>query len=441
MTKISRNILIITYYFPPAGGPGVQRVLKFIKYLPEFGWNPVVITVKNGDFPATDPSLFEDVPDNVPVYRIPALEPYKLYRKLTGKDAQETIPVGVLSREKQNSPLEKLSKWIRANLFIPDARIGWIFPVYRRATHLIRKHNIDAILSSSPPHSLQLSAKMLAKKFKLPWIADLRDPWTEIYYYQHLKRFPISNQLDIKMEKSVLKNADSVTTVSPQLIKQFKSKATGSYFFIPNGFDETDINTTDAIEKDGLFTLSYIGNFKSNQNIKELWKALSEIVQGNQDFAQNFKLKLTGKIHPDIMESLNIFGLDEHLSTEDYVPHSVAVTRMKMASLLLFPIPQAADNKGILTGKIFEYLASGSPLLSIGPPDGDAAKIIKEVDGGPMFDYNEKEGIKKYILKCFRKWQKNSLEKLCPNPDKVKTYNRRELTRQLAQQLNNLVQE
>ena len=441
MTKYSRNILIITYYFPPAGGPGVQRILKFIKYLPEFGWNPVVITVKNGDFPATDPSLFEDVPDNVPIYRIPALEPYKLYRKLTGKDDQETIPVGVLSREKQSSPLEKLSKWIRANLFIPDARIGWILPVYRRATHLIRKHNIDAILSSSPPHSLQMASNLLAKKFKLPWIADLRDPWTEIYYYQHLNRFPISRILDEKMEKSVLDSADSVTTVSPQLIKQFQNKAYNSYLFIPNGYDTTDIDSQTQIKSSEHFTLSYIGNFKSSQNITSLWAALQDLIKENQNFAEHFQIKLTGKIHPDILESTKILALDKYLQTEDYVPHSVAVKRMQQASMLLFPIPKAANNKGILTGKIFEYLASGTPLLSIGPPDGDAAKIIREVKGGPMFDYSDREGLKKYIIKGFQNWQKGSMIELCPDPDKVKKYNRRELTRQLAQQLNKLFQE
>lgn len=438
----NKNILIITYYFPPAGGPGVQRVLKFIKYLPEYGWNPVVITVKNGDFPAKDPSLFSDVPDDVPVYRVPAAEPYTFYRKLTGKKEDEEIPVGVLAKEGDPSLLNKMAKWIRANIFIPDARIGWILPVYKKAVELIDKYDIQAVFSSSPPHSLQLSAKFIKNKFNIPWICDLRDPWTEIYYYQHLNRLNISNRLDKKLEKSVLKSADSVSTVSPQLIEQFKSVSNrNNFIFIPNGYDSTDMKTVDAGKSSNFFTLSYIGNFKSNQNISALWIVINELIQNNQSFAKYFRLKLTGKIHPDVLESIEEYELAPYLITEDYVPHSVATQRMQESSVLLFPIPQAPDNHGILTGKIFEYLASGTPLLSIGPPQGDAAEIIAEVEGGPMFDYDNKKGIKSYIKKLFQYWRNDSLSFYSPDPDKINKYNRQELTKKLSDHLNMLTKE
>jgi hypothetical protein len=434
-----KNILILTYYFPPAGGPGVQRVLKFIKYLPEYGWNPIVVTVKDGDFPAHDPSLFSDIPEQIQVFRVPAVEPYQLYRKLTGKDKAEKIPVGILARDATSSLKDKIAKWIRANFFIPDARIGWIFPVYKQASRIIKKYDIDAILSSSPPHSVQITANLLNMKFNLPWICDLRDPWTEIYYYQHIKRLFLSNLMDKKLEEYVLHSADKIVTVSPQLVNQFKAIARHTeYLFIPNGYDVSDFNAIKDITNNRLFTLSYIGNFKANQNIKSLWSAIRELLNEDPDFARSFQLYITGKIHPDILEALQKAGLEQHLKKEDYVPHSIAVKRMQESSVLLFPIPKAPDNQGILTGKIFEYLASNTPLLSIGPPEGDAADIIRQLEGGPMFNYSDKVEIKEYIKKLFDGWKSNCLNSFSPNHKKVRKYNRKELTGKLAANINKL---
>jgi hypothetical protein len=276
-------------------------------------------------------------------------------------------------------------------------------------------------------------------KFNLPWICDLRDPWTEIYYYQHIKRLFLSNLMDKKLEKYVLHSADKIVTVSPQLVNQFKAIANNTeYLFIPNGYDVSDFNAIKDITNNRLFTLSYIGNFKANQNIKSLWSAIRELLNEDPDFARSFQLNLTGKIHPDILEALQKTGLEQHLKKEDYVPHSIAVKRMQKSSVLLFPIPKAPDNQGILTGKIFEYLASNTPLLSIGPPEGDAADIIRQVEGGPMFNYSDKVEIKKYIKKLFDGWKSNSLDSFSPNSKKVRKYNRKELAGKLAANINKL---
>jgi len=442
MTKDLNNLLIITYYFPPAGGPGVQRILKFIKYLPDFGWNPVVITVRNGDFPALDPSLNADIPAQTPIYRVTAYEPYALYRKITGKNSTAHIPVGVLAKQTNDTLAEKLSKWIRANLFIPDARIGWILPVYRQATKIIIKHDIKAVLSSSPPHSLQLAAKLIAHKSKLPWICDLRDPWTGIYYYQHLKRLKHALLLDKKLERSVLQSADIITTVSPALVKHFKKIAKqNNCLLLPNGYDPADMNVSAQKSSEKNFTLSYIGNLKANQNIVTLWRVIRELIAEKRIFSENIQLKLIGKVHPEVRQAIMEQGLEKYLKIEGYVPHNEAIRQMKTASVLLYIIPQAPDNKGILTGKFFEYLASGPPLFAIGPPDGDAARILARVNGGIVLDYDMQEAMKTLLLQLFQAWQTNSLPKFSPDQSKISQFNRSVLTHKLAQQLDQLVQD
>ena len=226
-----KKVLLITYYWPPAGGPGVQRVLKFAKYLPQFDWQPIVLTVENGDYPALDPSMEEEVTEDIKVFKIPIWEPHSLYKKIMRQDPQQAIPVAVLSQKKNKSLKSKFLYWIRANIFIPDARIGWYFNVIKEAKKIVREESVDMLYVSSPPHSLQLFGLQLKKKLGIPLISDFRDPWMDIHFYHELKRMRITTAIDTRLEKKVLNQSDLVFTVSPalkRLLDSKSSKASGS---------------------------------------------------------------------------------------------------------------------------------------------------------------------------------------------------------------------
>ncbi len=436
-----KKVLIITYYWPPAGGPGVQRVLKLAKYLPRFGWQPVVLTVKNGDYPALDQSLEAEIPSDVTVYKIPIWEPYDLYRKMMGIKKSEPIPVAVLTQQQNPSFKSKMVRWLRGNIFIPDARISWYFNLVREAEKIIQTEDIQALFVSSPPHSLQLAGLKLKQKCNLPLVADFRDPWTDIYYYKDLKRLKLTRRIDSNLERKILRKADRVLTVSPALKRLFESKAPDTKCsVIYNGFDETDFDTIQS-SKQEKFLIGYVGNFSANQNCPVLWNILQKLLESNSAFKKSFRLAFTGKIHQDIISSINENGLGEVTEFNDYKPHNEAIEAMRRASTLLFVIPDTKSNEGILSGKLFDYLASGTPLLSVGPPDGDAAEILSETGAGPMVAFDDEEGLKNRILRLFSAWQENSLNEFRPERLKIKKYERREMAGQTARLLDALCEE
>ncbi len=433
-----KKVLIITYYWPPAGGPGVQRVLKLVKYLPQFGWQPVVLTVKNGDYPALDESLEAEVPTEVKVSKISIWEPHHLYRKIMGIKESEPIPIAVLTQQQNKSFKSKIMHWLRGNIFIPDARISWYFSLVREAERIIKTEDIQAVLVSSPPHSLQLAGLKLKKKFSLPLIADFRDPWTDIYYYKDLKRLKLTRMIDAYLEKKVLRRADRVLTVSPALKRLLESKTPiAKCSVIYNGFDETDFKK--ALPREQIsYTIGYVGNFSANQNCPVLWRVLKKILELNSAFRESFCLEFTGKIHSDIVRSIKENGLKSFTQFNDYKPHSEAIEDMQKASVLLFVIPDTENNEGILSGKLFDYLASGTPLLSVGPPEGDAAHILSDSEAGAIYGFKDKEGLENRVRQLFSAWQENRLNEFMPERSKIKKYERREMAGQTARLLDAL---
>ena len=271
-----KKVLIITYYWPPAGGAGVQRVLKFAKYLPQFGWQPIILTVENPDCPVIDNSLLKDIPPECKVYKSKALEPFEIYKKLIGKNKFDKIPSDVLARTKNLTITEKLSKWVRLNLFIPDAKIGWKYYAIKEAKKIIEQEKIDVVFSTSPPQTVALIAKSVANKNKLKWIADFRDPWMEIVHYQNVKRNGITKFIDRKLEKSVLRKADVLVTISADIVNLFKTKVgKKNYAIIPNGFDESDFLKIDK-NKNSNFTIAYTGVITKTRVPYALFSALKK---------------------------------------------------------------------------------------------------------------------------------------------------------------------
>lgn len=437
-----RKVLIVTYYWPPASGPGVQRVLKIAKYLPEFGWQPIILTPARGEFPALDETLLQEVPPATLVVKTASLEPNVLYKKFVGIEAREHIPLAVLAEEKLNWR-KKLAHWVRLNFFIPDAKIGWYPFALRAGKKIIRRHKPQLILSSSPPPTVQLIAKKLARWGGLKWVADFRDPWTDIFYYQKQTKLPLSEKLDRRLEQSVLQQADKVLAVSPSNLRRLSQKADPAKFHVLyNGYDAADMHPPRRQEtsEENLFSLVFVGNMKATHNCEALWRALQNSLKEDPRLRKAFRLKFIGLSHASVQQSLENTGLLEKTDFMGFQSHHIAVRQMQAASVLLFIIPDAPDNRGILTGKIFEYLAAGRPILAVGPPDGDAAKLLHECRAGSMLDRNDIKGMTKRILELFDKWQRQALQEDVPDPEKVARYERKTLVGHLAQMMNELLE-
>ncbi len=425
-----KKILIITYYWPPSGGAGVQRWLKFSKYLPEFGFEPIILTVdeKVASYAQVDDSLLEEVDPNLLVFKTKTFEPYNLYRKLSNK---KEIPYGGFSNQKKITLFEKLSRFIRGNLFIPDPRKGWNKFAVRKALELISSEKIEVVITSGPPHSSHLIGKKIKEKTGIRWIADFRDPWTDIYYYKDLYHLHLISRLDQYLEKQVLTNADKIITVSEELGKLFSNKISGiskKISVIPNGYDEFDFNKSVAIQNQ-LFTIAYIGTISMIYRIEQFIEAVSQLPD---KVKENLKIRFVGNVPEDIITLFNRKNLASIIEVMGYIPHEKAISQMMGASMLLLAIPDSPDNKGIVTGKFFEYLAAKRPILAIGPLGGDVEKMMTKCKAGKLFSYHESEKMRLFILEIFEQEMEG---KIWHGTIGIEKYSRRNLTKELTKNL------
>jgi len=433
----SKKVLIITYYWPPSGGGGVQRWLKFVKYLRLFNWEPIVFTPSNPEMPSMDLTLSREVPSDVRVLRNRIWEPYAFYKRFTGKNQKEKIQTAFLAEKKNKFHLlEDLAVWIRGNFFIPDARRFWIKPSVKQLSHLLAHDPVDALVTTGPPHSTHIIGMRLSKKLGIPWLADFRDPWTNIDFYRDLKLGRRADRLHHLLEKQVLETADAIAVVSPGMKKEFLSIVNRPYEVIPNGFDEEDLQLKSMPEPDkSHFTLAHIGSLTKTRNAENLWKVLKELTENNTEFAKRLELRNVGKIDVYAVESLHKYGLEKYLHRVDYIPHREVIAEQHKASVLLLLVNNTPNAKLILTGKLFEYLASGRPIICIGPPDGDAAKIVRETQCGTVFDFEETESLKKQILSLFQDFVEGKVHTDCKG---VEQFERKNLTARMAGILNEI---
>jgi len=432
---MAKKVLIITYYWIPSGGSGVQRWVKFAKYLPSFGWEPIIYTPQNPEFPSIDNSFEKDIASDIKVLKTPIWEPYNVYRKLTNKK-NETINAGFISEGKKTGWKDKLSIWIRGNFLIPDPRRFWIKPSVRYLTEYLQKNPVDMIITTGPPHSMHFIGLGLKKRFpEIPWIADFRDPWTNIYFYKELKLSKLADQIHHKLEKKIIQSADIVVVVSNGMKEELSRLQPKQIEVITNGFDEDDIPTSKS-NLDVKFSISHIGLFTEYQNPKNLWKILSEICNENPDFKSNLQIKLIGKVDFSVIESIQQYNLDSFLIQTPYLPHNKAIENQQSSQILLLLLMNKTGNyKSILTGKLFEYLAAKRPILAFGPTDGDAAAILTETGGGTMIDFSDEKTIKQTILDYYTSYKTKSL---VVKSESVERYSRHSLSGQLSRILNNL---
>ena len=432
-----KKILIISYYWPPAGGPGVQRWLKFVKYLPDFGWEPTVFIPENPSYPIVDETLQKDVPKNLKMIKTKIWEPYQLAEKF-GKDNKK-FKAGQFDVGENQSWKAKLSIFVRGNFFIPDASVFWVKPSVEFLEKYLKVNHYDVLVTTGPPHSLHLIGLNLKKKLPdLKWIADFRDPWTEISYYKHLKLTKIADKKHRKLESEVFKNADITLATSYTDAENFRKKGANA-FCITNGFD-VDASTTLSMTEENSktlplsnsttkFTLSYIGVLEQLRNPEILWETLNDLVQENADFKNDFELKFVGKLDDKILQKIESSPLKSNLTNLGYQTHDVALKHMQDSTVLLMTNFPEESSKGIIPGKIFEYLATGKTILSFGPKDADVEKILNETKAGKHFGYDEKENLKKFFLESYQNWKLGTLNQ---NAENIEQFSRKNLTQKLV---------
>jgi len=420
-----KRVLIITYYWPPSGGAGVQRWLKFAKYLPEFGWEPIILTVdpKYASYAQYDESLEQEVNPDLKVYRTKSFEFYNLYKKLSGKNE---IPYGGFANEKKTTFAGKFSHFIRGNFFIPDPRKGWNKQAYQKAQELLGKYNIKTVITTSPPHSTQLIGLKLKKKFNMNWIADFRDPWTDIYYYKTLYHSPLAKKIDLHLERKILNNADSILTVSKDIARSFTKKtnklSAKKIQVITNGFDTDDFLNIKE-EKEEKFVITYTGTMSEAYDLSGFIRALSML---NSELRKKVKLRFVGKPFHPILSKIRKLLPEIELEIPGYVEHSESILFLMRSNLQLLVIPNVSDNRGIITGKFYEYLASQKPILAIGPRGGDLEELIEETKCGLITDYKDSKTIKQWLIKQMNQ-PTGKIEE-----NNSKKYSRRELTKKLS---------
>jgi len=420
-----RKALIITYYWPPAGGPGVQRWLKFVKYLPEFDIEPIVYVPENPNYPILDDSLLLEVPKGITILKQPIQEPYK-FAKIFSKKKSETISKGIIKGNDNQSILEKLMLFIRGNFFIPDARKSWVKPSVKYLSNFIKSYNVDLIITTGPPHSLHLIGLKLKTQLGGKWIADFRDPWTTIGYHKKLRLTTRSKLKHDTLEHDVLNSADRIIVTSSSTKKEFEQKTNCRIEVITNGYD---LERIDAVKLDTKFTLSHIGSLLSERNPEILWKVLKELIQENLEFKNAFQLNLVGSVSEDVLESIKNYISTDYINKVVYVSHNESIKYQRQSQVLLLIEINSEETKSIVPGKLFEYMVSNRPIIAIGPNESEVELLIKETNAGRYFCYSDYNSLKETILSYFNAFQKGELKSYAIGLQK---YSRRELTKQLA---------
>ncbi len=425
-----KKVLIIAYYWPPAGGPGVQRWLKFVKYLGDFNIEPIVYVPKNPSYPLIDESLVDEIPQGITILKQPIKEPYKLAGKLS-KKSSTTISKGIIQETQHQNIVEKLLLFIRGNFFIPDARKNWVKPSVKFLQDYINSNKIDTIITTGPPHSMHLIGLQLQQCLNITWLADFRDPWTTIGYHNKLKLLGFAKAKHRKLEAKVLQAADHIIVTSPTTKHEFENITKQPITVITNGYDLNSIGETTL---DVKFTLSHIGSLLSDRNPEVLWKALSDIAHNDKVFQSQFQLNLVGAVSKDILRSLDAYGLSQFVNLVGYVSHEEAIKYQKQSQVLLLIEIDSEATKCIIPGKLFEYMVSNRPILALGPKNADVTQIIKSTNTGTYFEYSDYDMIKAKILEYFAAYTQQNLQGHAVG---LQQYSRKSLTEQLAALIEN----
>ena len=436
------KVLIVAYYFPPSGGPGVQRVLKFVQYLRQFNWEPVVLTVRDGNFPARDESLLKEIPEGVKVIRTEIFEPYDLYRKLTGKKQGTAIDVNTIRKEGTKLPFsERLSEFIRATLFIPDARIGWLRHAVKAGMEEINKGEIKAIYSSSPPYTCSLIARALKRKSKLPWIAGFRDPWTG--FITTPNRWAIPAAIDRRLERSVFTEADAVEVawlgIMNDVLGKYPELPRQKFHHLPNGYDSADIPQISLAERsDPRFTITYTGSMYGRRNPDAFLKAVESLTTSEAIDPARLRLQFIGRFGEEVMEMFRGSSLGSAIEVVGYMPHKESIRRLLLSDAVLLVVDEYEGSDEVVPGKVYEYIGSGRPVLAVAPERSAIAELIAETESGFVAHQSNIAGIAEACGKLYQAWVTGEAA-VAPNQQAIARYERKNVTGELAGLLGSLV--
>jgi glycosyltransferase involved in cell wall biosynthesis len=424
-----KKVLIITYYWPPAGGPGVQRWLKFVKYLPEFNIQPIVYCPENPLYPTLDSSLLQEVDSKITVLKHPIKEPLR-FLSLLFKSKTNIFSKGGIPDSKKQSFFERFLLYIRGNFFVPDARVFWVKPSVKYLSSYISKHQIDTIITTGPPHSVHLIGMQLKVKHKLRWYADFRDPWTDISYHKNLNLTQNTQQKHLKLERQVLNTSDQIIVTSSQTKQLFSKITQPPISVITNGFDNENLS---SITLDSKFSLTHIGSLFDQRNPILLWNVLSELIEEFPEFKANFQLVLVGNVSADIKASMDSAKLTSFLKIVGSVTHNEAIMYQRKTQVLLLIEANTTEASYIIPGKLFEYINANRPILALGPKQSDIPSILKDTQTGRYFVYENETALKTHILELFENYKTNSLSVASKD---IERFSRKNCTKQLAEVLN-----
>lgn len=389
-----KRVLIITYYWPPSAGSGVQRWLKFSKYLPEFGWQPVIFTPENPDFGMLDASLEKEVPPSTEVLKFPIWEPYQLFRHFKGKNLKDT---SVILEREAPSLLDRLAVWMRGNLLIPDPRIFWVRPSVKFLADICEQNDFSAIITTGPPHSMHLIGRGLKRKTGLPWLADFRDPWTEWEFLDSLKLTALARKQHRKLEAAVFREADDLLTISPTFKSEMEKLSGKNVQLLTNGFDPEDLPKDFAAVSpvQGVVEIVYSGVIDSIRDPVPVLRAMKQVFGKSQG---KVRLTFVGKVSQSVknlVEADNWLG--DHVYLPGYVSHQEVFGFYEQAHVLLLILTHTKNAKGNIPGKLFEYMATGRKILALGDPEGDAAQIIYKAGAGEVYRHDDEAGLLHFL--------------------------------------------
>lgn len=445
-----RRVLFVVYYFPPSGGPGVQRCLKFIRYLPEFGWEPCVLTVpESADFQVRDASLLAEVPRGLIVRRTRCPEPYGLYRTLTGQRGPVSLDLASHSAQERR-PLRRLLRALRATLFIPDGRMAWRPHAVRGGLDLLRTAGYDAILSSGPPFTCHLIGRELHRRTGRPWIADYRDPWTTATFYPARPRW--ARRIDERYEAACVREAARSLVVGEAMALEFRGRYAEldpqRFVVLPNGFDPADF-TGVAYQAPREFRVTHSGSLFRGRAPEAFLQAVADLMTEREDFAERVRLCFAGRLDDEVRARLAAPPFERVAELPGYLPHRESVALLRRSRLLLLSTGADAQARSMVTGKVYEYLAAGVPILALAPPDGDAARLIASTGAGWVFAPEDRAGVLAHLR---RLWQEECAREArapaaggppqfgCVRDEaEIQRYSRREQTRRLADVLRDAV--
>ena len=429
-----KKVLIITYRWPPAGGIGVLRCLKFAKYLRDFGWEPVILTAQNASYQFLDYDNLKEVPDGIEIHRVPIFEPINAFKKITGRKKEQPLQNITNNSTKKKSIIDKFGMWVRGNFFIPDARSAWIKPCIKYLDNYLVNNHVDAILTDGPPHTNTVIGMRVSQKHKIPWLADFQDPWTQVDYYTQLHIGRRADRIHRALEQEVFQTAKKITVASPSWKKDLESIGGRNVDVIYYGYDETDFAEFSAKEED-LFVIFHGGLLGADRNPETLFSVLSELINKYPEIGSKVKLKFAGEVDVSVKNALKKHSLLQYTELMGMVPRKQVVKEYEKSSLLLLPINKADNAAGRIPGKLFEMLRTNKPILVLGPDDGDVKSIIEKENAGCSFDYEDKQSLYDFMENSI---VKNKFENFSSSAN-IQVYSNKMITGQIAKYLDGMI--